>query len=152
METSLQNGDRLMVNKVSRTISRLTGHYYIPSRGEIVIFNQSGQAANFIGEKQLIKRVIALPKERVVVSNGVITVFNKDNPDGFNPDKTGLYEIEAPTTPGNVDVTLSKDEIFVCGDNRTNSEDSRYFGPVNTPNVIGKLFIRVLPLGQPHRL
>ncbi|MBX4188702.1 signal peptidase I [Candidatus Saccharibacteria bacterium] len=145
METTLQNGDRLIVNKIPRTISRIDGHQYVPNRGDIIIFNQQG-LPGFVGEKQLIKRVIGLPGERVVVNGGKITIYNQAHPSGFNPDTTGDYHITAPTTIGDFDGTLKSDELFVCGDNRGNSEDSRYFGPIKTDQVVAKLVLRILPV------
>jgi signal peptidase I len=150
MQNTLQNDDRLIVNKVPRTISRVTGRQYVPGRGEIIIFNQDG-LPGFVGEKQLIKRVIGLPGERVVVSNGQITIYNPQHPEGFNPDKAGIYHIDAATTVGSVDLKLQKDELFVSGDNRGNSEDSRYFGPIKTNQIVAKLVLRILPLNQAQR-
>lgn len=150
METTLQNDDRLIVEKWPRTWARITGHAYVPGRGDIIIFNQSGldpSGAN----KQLIKRVIGLPGERVVVKDNAITIYNQEHPGGFNPDKAGAYTIAAPLTPGDVDLTLKSGEIFVSGDNRTNSEDSRYFGPVNTNQIVGKLAFRIVPLNKAQR-
>ncbi len=147
MEPTLMNNDRLIVDKVPRTISRIDGHQYVPKRGDIIIFNQVG-LPGFVGQKQLIKRVVGLPGDHVVVANGQITIYNPTHPDGFNPDKTGDYRITAPTTVGNVDLTLASDELFVCGDNRGNSEDSRYFGPIKTDSVVAKLVLRILPLNQ----
>ena len=151
METTLQNNDRLIVNKIPRTLARLGGQAYIPHRGDIIIFDQTGLNFGTNREKQLIKRVIGLPGERVVVKNGQVSVYNKDQPGGFDPDKSGLYRIASPLTPGNTDVTLSSDEVFVCGDNRANSEDSRYFGPVKAEKIVGKLALRVIPLSKAQR-
>jgi len=149
METTLQNDDRLIVDKLPRTLARLTHHDYIPARGDIIIFNQTGLPdAGPTGEKQLIKRVIGLPGDRVDIQNGYITIYNSAHPSGFNPDTTGHYHITATTTPGNVDVTLGKDQLFVCGDNRTNSEDSRFFGPVDASQIVGKLILRILPASE----
>jgi signal peptidase I len=150
MEKTLQNDDRLIVNKIPRTLSRITGHQYVPSRGDIIIFNQAS-LPGFVGEKQLIKRVVGLPGERVVVEDGKITVYNQQYPGGFNPDELGGYQIkkiDGFTTVGGVDVTLQKNQIFVCGDNRPNSEDSRYFGPISTNQIVAKLVLRILPLNQ----
>lgn len=151
METTLQNSDRLIIDKVPRTIARVTGHAYIPHRGDIIVFNQAG--VNFAGghEKQLIKRVIGLPGERVVIKDGIITIYNQTNPGGFNPDSLGLYRVSSPTTPGSVDVTLTAEQLFVCGDNRSNSEDSRFFGPITADKVVGKLALRILPINKAQR-
>lgn len=147
MQNTLMNNDRLIVNKVPRTISRITGHQYIPKRGDIIIFNESG-LPGYTGTKQLVKRVIGLPGERVVVNNGKITIYNSQHPDGFNPDTAGIYHIDQTITPGSVDVTLKNNQLFVCGDNRENSEDSRYFGPIQTDQVVAKLVLRILPLDR----
>jgi signal peptidase I len=152
METTLQNGDRLIVDKAPRTISRITGHSYVPHRGDIIIFNQANLPDTSFGQsKQLIKRVIGLPGERVVVKDGKIAVYNDAHPEGFNPDTTTGYKITAATTPGGADTLLGKDQIFVSGDNRPNSEDSRYFGPVNVNDIVGKLSLRLLPINKAER-
>jgi signal peptidase I len=147
MEPTLQNNDRLIVNKIPRTIARIDGHQYTPKRGDIIIFNQVG-LPGFVGQKQLIKRVIGMPGDRVVVADGRITIYNANRPLGFNPDTTGDYHISAAATIGSVDVTLQNHELFVCGDNRYNSEDSRYFGPINTNAIVAKLVLRILPINN----
>ena len=74
METTLQNNNRLIVDKVPRTWSRITNHQFVPKRGNIIIFNELGlYDANGNQERQLIKRVIGLPGDHVVVKNGKIT-------------------------------------------------------------------------------
>jgi signal peptidase I len=149
MQTTLQNSDHLVVWKVPRTLARITGHAYIPHRGDIIVFNEPGLADYGQGSnKQLIKRVIGLPGDRVVVKNGLITIYNKANPNGFDPDKTLPYGKVIPTTSGNIDITLGSSQIFVCGDNRPDSLDSRVFGPVDVNNIVGKLVLRVLPLNE----
>jgi signal peptidase I len=151
MQTTLQNNDRLIVWKVPRTVARLTGKTYIPHRGDIIIFVESG-LSNFStsDSKQLIKRVIGLPGDRVTVHNGVLTVFNKQHPDGFVPDKTMSYGkvVHEETDERDIDVTLGNNELFVCGDNRPNSLDSRTFGPINADQIVGKLSLRLLPISQ----
>lgn len=154
MENTLQNNDRLIVWKAGRTWARISGQEYVPNRGDIVIFNQSGLAA--YGQdnvKQLVKRVIGLPGDRVVVKNGEITIYNDEHPNGFNPDKTLPYghEHPLPFTSGNIDLKLGKDQVFVCGDNRTDSLDSRIFGPVDLNSIVGKLVLRIYPLNSAER-
>jgi len=148
MESTLQNQDRLIVVKLPKTWSEITGHPYIPQRGTIVVFNEAGlYNSDGVQEKQLIKRVIALPGERLVVANGVVTIYNKQYPNGFDPDKTLPYfkGKTIPYTSGNINMVIPKNDIFVMGDNRTDSLDSRYFGPIPVKNIIGKLDIRIYP-------
>lgn len=150
MQNTLHNGDRLIVWKLPRTWARITGHPYIPKRGDIIVFNQSGLTnyGDSTNTKQLIKRVIGLPGDRVVVKEGKLTIYNKAHPDGFQPDKTLPYGAHGaiPATADNIDITLGPDQLFVCGDNRGDSLDSRIFGPIDAKSVIGKLVLRILPL------
>ena len=150
METALQNQDKLIIWKVPRTIAKITGNDYIPNRGDVIVFEQGGLSEfGQDDKKQLIKRVIGLPGDRVVLKNGEITIFNKANPEGFIPDKTLGYGGDIPTTTGaDIDVTLKEDEIFACGDNRPDSLDSRTFGPINADQIIGKMVIRILPIDK----
>jgi signal peptidase I len=149
MQNTLQNADKLIIWKVPRTWSKITHHDYIPNRGDIVVFTQSGLSE--FGQqdsKQLIKRVIGLPGERVVVKDGTITVFNDAHPKGFNPDQELPYGKNMPTTSGDVDVTLGRHQLFVCGDNRPDSLDSRAFGPITADQIVGKLVVRVFPINE----
>lgn len=151
MLNTLQNGDKLIIWKVPRTWARVTDHPYIPKRGDIIVFSETNLAQ--FGQqntKQLIKRVIGLPGDRVVVKNGVYTIYNAAHPHGFDPDKTLTYgkEHTLPYTSGNIDIKLGPDQLFVSGDNRPDSLDSRYFGPINANQIIGKLIVRVFPINH----
>jgi signal peptidase I len=149
MQNTLQNADKLIIWKVPRSWARITGHQYVPKRGDIIVFTQSG-LSDFGQQdsKQLIKRVIGLPGDRVSVNNGEITVYNDAKPGGFNPDRTLPYGKNIPATSGNLNVTLGPNQLFVSGDNRPDSLDSRAFGPINTNQVVGKLVLRVFPVSQ----
>lgn len=157
MENTLQNNDRLIVWKVPRTIARITGHPYVPNRGDIIIFNEGNLAA--FGQsnvKQLVKRVIGLPGDRVVVSGGHVTIYNAQYPNGFDPDTTLPYGKEHPLPytagpNGDIDIILGSNQVFVCGDNRTDSLDSRSFGPVDLNDIIGKLVLRMYPFNTIER-
>lgn len=151
MEQTLQNQDRLIVWKVPRTIARITGKDYIPHRGDVIIFVESGLSQFGSAQtKQLIKRVIALPGERLVLKDGVITVYNDEHPKGFHPDDTMSYGrlINKDTDVHDIDITLGEKQLFVCGDNRPNSLDSRSFGPIEAHQIVGKLSIRLLPVSE----
>lgn len=151
METTLNNNDRLIVWKLPRTWAKITRHPYIPNRGDVVIFDQTGLPD---GEKQLIKRVVGLPGDRVVVHDGVLTVYNAEHPDGFQPDKTLPYgKVIGDTEPetDKQEWTVGKNQVFVCGDNRLNSLDSRTFDPISVDQIIGKLVMRVAPFSQAKR-
>ncbi len=149
MENTLQNHDRLIVWKWPRTVSRISNKPFIPERGDIVIFVLHGiEQFDPTHSKQLIKRVIALPGERIVIRNNVIKVYNKEHPKGFNPDKSGTYTIVPSSEQNYIDMVIPKDKIFVAGDNRPNSLDSRIFGPVNAQDIIGTLAYRIFPINK----
>lgn len=153
METTLSHNDRLIVWKLPKTWSKITGHGYVPKRGDIIVFvepsiSQFGQDP----KKQLIKRVIGLPGERVTVQDGRIIVYNREHPDGFEPDRTLPYGTAIQdNTPIEGSWDVGPNEVFVVGDNRSNSLDSRTLGPIHVENIVGKLIIRVLPLSEMQR-
>ncbi len=149
METTLHNTDKLIIWKVPRSWASLTKHPYIPKRGDVIVFTESG-LSQFGQEdnKQLIKRVIGLPGERVVVGNGRYMIYNQQHPNGFNPDATLAYGKNIPATSGNATYVLGAKQIFVSGDNRPDSLDSRTFGPISANQIVGKLVLRVFPISQ----
>jgi len=151
METTLQSGDRLIVYKLPKTISNISGSTYMPGRWDIIVFDRPTRIAAPSKIKQLIKRVIALPGERVRIENGEVTVFNDQYPDGFSPDKGKEYSEGFSNTINNIDVTVGNGQVFVLGDNRSNSTDSRSFGPISTDLIVGNATARFVPVGNMER-
>lgn len=150
METTLHNKDRLIVLKVPRTWAQITGNDYIPNRGDVIIFVERNVQQSIGGayEKQLVKRVIGLPGDRVVVKDGAITIYNDEFPSGFSPDQNSEWAEAIKTTTGDIDIVIDPGHVFVCGDNRNNSLDSRIFGPVPAEDIVGKLILRIFPVDQ----
>lgn len=151
MEPTLHNGDRLIIWKMPRTWARITGNAYIPNRGDIVVFAERGLVTSNGNAKQLIKRVVGIPGDRVVIEDGTVTVFNKENPDGFKPDVSMPYGegLSLQVDPNeSVDEQIGEDQVYVLGDNRNNSLDSRVFGPIHASDIVGKLILRVFPIGD----
>ena len=151
MQRTLLDNDRLIVLKTGKTWASLTGNDYIPERGEIIVFAKRGTLDPLVGgDRQLIKRIIGVPGDRVIYRNNRVTVYNPENPSGFNPDVIGGYQDSLGSLGGSrgVDVTLGPGEVFVMGDNRANSSDSREFGTVSSEEVIGQLVIRFFPFDK----
>ena len=148
MEPTLTDGDRIVVNKLSYRLHEV-------NRGDVVVFRRAMPQPDGINE--LIKRVIALPGETVEVVDGRVYV------DGgllLEPyltarDSTGGFALP-PGCIGPPDsinrCTVPDDHVFVMGDNRRNSKDSRVFGPVAESGIVGRAFLRVWPLGDLGRL
>ena len=161
MENTLHGKDRLIVNRAAVSLSHFFGKPYVPERGQIIVF-LNGDASGpltcgveaSIRDQYIIKRVIAFPGERVVVKDGKLTVYNKEHPEGFNPDEsTRKSDQDGPKkyTAGEVDMTVPEDEIFVAGDNRegTRSYDSRYgLGTIPYCRIIGPVLLRLYPFDK----
>ncbi|HEX4662237.1 MAG TPA: signal peptidase I [Candidatus Saccharimonadales bacterium] len=148
MENTLHEGDRLVVNKVPATFAHLQGKAFLPDRGQVIVF-QNPMFDTMRSDEFIVKRVMGLPGERVVVHDGVVMIFNKQNPKGFNPD-TSLQGPKSPTD-GDVDVTVPADELFVMGDNRNgnHSLDSRNgLSTIPLKDVEGTVAIRLFPFDK----
>ncbi|OGL21589.1 signal peptidase I [Candidatus Saccharibacteria bacterium RIFCSPHIGHO2_01_FULL_45_15] len=146
MEKTLYTGDRLIVNRVPVTIAKLQNKSYIPERGQVIVFENPQYTGNNIDE-YIVKRVIAFAGERVVLKDGLYTVYNDTNPIGFNPDDANDGEPGSPTT-GEVDTIVPDGEIFVSGDHRQGnySYDSRNgLGTIPLYDIIGPVGIRIFP-------
>jgi len=148
MTQTLQDRDYLIVSKIDDTIAQARRLFdknadYLPARGQIIVFRYP------VDPKEIfVKRVIALPGDRVVVSNGTVTVYSADRPNGFNPDTA--YEPNSTQTLEDTDVTVTPGNVFVMGDNRTpgGSYDSRAWGQLPSANIIGNAVLRLLPLDR----
>lgn len=107
-----------------------------PQRGDIVLYTQPNTNTS---NKDLIHRIVGVPGDRITISKGQVTIFNSQNPEGFNPDP--IYLKDSVTTSGERDLILSPQTYFVLGDNRSNSLDSRIFGPIQSSSIIGKVVL-----------
>ena len=144
MEPTFLNNDYLIVDELSYRLKD-------PKRGDVIVFKyhsgleeQTGGSNNEKDSKYFIKRIIALPGETIDIKNGKVTIKNSANPSGFTLNET--YVKDLPTNV--MTVTLEKDQYFVMGDNRAVSFDSRSWGPLGKDEIVGKAFIRLLPLKE----
>ncbi len=158
MENTLQNGDRVIVNRVPVSLAHFVDQEYVPERGQVIVFANGGNtsltncnALPGVQDEYIIKRVIAFPGERVMVEDGVLTVFNDEHPEGFRPDDTTYKsDTDGPKkfSSGSVNVIVPEGEIFVSGDNRegANSYDSRNgLGTIPFCRIIGPAVMRIFP-------
>lgn len=133
MVPTLKVGDRVLVNLLGYKLHDI-------HRGDIIVFKAPpGEATPEV--KDLVKRVIGLPGDTVQGKQG-----------------DGVYingrKLEEPYLPAGITskdfgpVTVPPDELFVMGDNRFESKDSTYFGPIKKSSVIGRAFLRFWPLGR----
>ncbi len=148
MEPTFQDGDYLIISKVGVTSKEVRSWFNKNAtvnyqRGDVLVFRPPIATSTFY-----IKRLIALPGERIVIKNGVITIYNKDNPNGFVLHET--YTDQAAVTLGDIDEVVDKDKVFVLGDNRTanGSYDSREWGQLPQSDITGRVILRLLPLNR----
>ncbi len=133
MESTIEIGDRILSEKVSYNFSK-------PQRGDIVTFDSPTDEGVI-----LVKRVIAVGGDVVDIANGNLYVNGELQQESYAPDPT--YEL-ASTYKGKritYPYAVPDGQMWVMGDNRDNSQDSRYFGSVPIDTITGKVFFRYWP-------
>ncbi len=123
-------------------IDELSYRFNDPVRGDIAVFRYKNDPSEFF-----IKRVIGLPSETVEIVNGKVKIYNKEHVNGILLDEDYLTDVYTPLGKYNK-VTLAEDEYFVLGDNREASLDSRMFGTVQRSDIVGRVWVRGLPLSR----
>ncbi len=129
-----------------RDDERIVYPFHPPERGDIVVFNPPVRS-----NKPYIKRVIGLPGETVSVQDGFVYIDGQRLNEPYIDGPITTCGSQRQCDP----VTVSNGEVFVLGDNRTNSSDSRSFGPVDVDRIIGKAWITYWPTDEiglvPHQ-
>ncbi|HEX8993824.1 MAG TPA: signal peptidase I [Candidatus Paceibacterota bacterium] len=132
MEPTFHTGEYLIIDELSY-------RFHEPQRDDVIIFRYPRNPSEFF-----IKRVIGLPGETVHISNDSVSITEQ------NGTTTVLSEPYLVNRGNGADqtVTLGSDQYFVMGDNRPDSSDSRYWGPVPASDLIGHVMLRLLPVSS----
>ncbi len=134
MVPTLMVGDRILVDKLSY-------HLHAVHRGDVVVFGRPpGETADNV--KDLVKRVIGLPGDVISSVSGHVDIDGKPLAEPWLPHGVITTGIETQKIPPS--------EYFVMGDNRTDSQDSRYFGPIRRSLIVGHVVLRIWPLSAIH--
>lgn len=133
MYPTLNDRDYLILNRMAYKFGDI-------DRGDIIVFKSDLRQDNG-KQKDLIKRVIAIPGDHLII---------KDSKVYINGEVQNEPYIHNEYTSGDIDVVIPQNEVFVMGDNRENSRDSRSsdIGLVNEDDIIGEVMIRLLPLNK----
>lgn len=144
MATTVRPGDRILVDRISY-------HFTDVDRGDVITFTGHGPIP-------LLKRVVGLPGDRLAIRDGRLYVNGRPAGQAWVRCSVGGPE---PTLPGpdpsapwslNKPFRVPAGQLFVMGDNRTDSADSRYWGTVLRSQVVGKAFVVYWPPGHWHGL
>lgn len=128
MQPTLYGDDRVFVNILEYKINP-------PKNSDVIIFTPPIDKNSFY-----IKRVIAVPGDNLRIQDGMVYVNNILLKEQYI--SPGTY------TKGNIDIKIAEGTVFVMGDNRNNSEDSRGFGPIPISSIRGHAVMRVYPLSN----
>jgi signal peptidase I len=129
--------DHILIDKVSY-------HFHGPQEGDIVVFHRPPRAQT--QDKVLVKRVIGLPGDHLTLRRGLVYINGKRLAEPYLDKKCGPRPSRPDT--GRRRWTIPRDDVFVMGDNRCDSLDSRDFGPIRESSIIGRAFAIVWPLGR----
>lgn len=130
MYPTFNDKEYLIVDEISYIINGA-------DRGDVVIFKYPKDTSRFF-----IKRIIGMPNEKISIEKGEITIFNEENKNGFKLDEPYINEkFETSET-----YITGDDEYFVMGDNRNRSSDSRIWGILPQKLMIGRAYLRLLPI------
>ncbi len=141
MEPTLMIQDRVIVNKLSYKLHGV-------NRGDIVVFERPDDEVDS-DIKDLIKRVIALPGESLVIEENGIYVNGRKVHEPYLPSGTVTSTDASPLKcTEEQPCVIPQESVWVMGDNRTNSRDSRWFGPISEKKIVGRAFMRVWPFNR----
>jgi signal peptidase I len=144
MRPTLNVGDRVLVNKMSYRLHDV-------NRGDIVVFETPPNADDANGTiKDLVKRVIALPGETIEARDGVVYINGRQLEEPYL--SNGVRTCAPNSSPGTCTnfgpEEIPSDHVFVMGDNRAASKDSRVFHPIEESSIVGRVFVRIWPLND----
>jgi signal peptidase I len=132
MFATLDDNDYLIANKIDYRL-------HAPQRGDIVILRPpTNNSTDFI------KRIIALPGERLLIRDGTIYINGHRLVEPYLPEE---WTIDSTWNNG-VEAVIPPNDYFVMGDNRNRSQDSRFFGPISRDRIDGKAWFRIWPLDR----
>ncbi|MDE7326465.1 MAG: signal peptidase I [Lachnospiraceae bacterium] len=132
MEETLSDGDSIIVNKFAYLFKK-------PERGDVIVFKQSGSEHDYYD----LKRIVGLPGETIQIKEGAVYINGQEIKEKVNCERMLIPGLAKDP------FTLEEGEYFVLGDNRNNSEDSRFanVGTIVEGEIVGKAWLRLNEFG-----
>lgn len=143
MESTLYQNNRVLVNKLSYRFSGV-------GRGDIVVFDRVTSNGAEVIHDDLIKRVIGLENETLEIKQCIVYIDNVPLEENYLDEYSRTEEdlVARCRTPDMHAVTIPDNHVFVMGDNRAESFDSRSFGAIEESKIVGRAFAVVWPLSK----
>ena len=140
METTMFSDNRVLVSKLSYKIGEI-------DRGDVVVFDRATMNGSQIEHDDLIKRVIGLGGETIEIRDCSVYIDGKKLEETYLPSRDmGLENLSDRCGVVSMPITtIENDEVFLVGDNRPQSFDSRMFGPITIDLFIGPAFVLIWP-------
>lgn len=134
MDPTFTTGQYLIVDELSF-------RFHKPERGQVIILKYPRDPSTYF-----IKRIVGLPNDNIMIKDGKVTITNAEYPEGFELEENyvQINHISHET----YQITLGPTEYFVMGDNRSQSSDSRSWGPLDRELIVGRPLLRLLPLSK----
>jgi signal peptidase I len=129
MQPNFYEGQFILVNKLAYRLGA-------PERGDVLVFHNPNNL-----EEDYIKRIIGLPGDTIDIYNGEVFVNGQPLAEDFPHNEISRGQVYGP-------LTIEPDNLFVMGDNRPQSQDSRVFGQLSEDLIVGKAWVRVWPLSE----
>lgn len=126
MEPNFYEGQFVLVNKLAYRLGQ-------PDRGDVIVFHNPNNP-----NEDYIKRIIGLEGDTVEIHDQTVFINGQPLPEPFPHNEISLGEVDGP-------VTVGDEQLFVMGDNRPNSSDSRIIGPIGKDLVVGQAWLRIWP-------
>jgi signal peptidase I len=147
MESTMFQDNRVLVNKISYRLHDI-------HRGDVVVFDRVTTDGVAVQHDDLIKRVIGLAGDKISISKCVVSVNGKaiDEPYLNDYDLAQTNLDDRCRIPEMAVTTVDSGHLFVMGDNRPQSFDSRMFGTIDEKLVVGRAFVIIWPIGSFHWL
>jgi signal peptidase I len=143
MEPTLEKGDRVLVNKLSYDAEDI-------ERGDVIVFELPPDQVGLDGIKDLIKRVVGLPGDVIETREGIVYINDEAIDEPYLTEGTLTGDPTNGQNPPIPRQTVPEGHVYVLGDNRANSADSRYSyrGPIPIDTIVGRAFVLVWPPGD----